>query len=195
MAKVWFQANDASLGSRELNWGVTRIGRAPDNHLVIDHPSISTHHCEFVLGLETLLIRDAGSTNGTFVDGERVQEAPLEPGQTLRFGEIEGRVYFCRDAVRVPELPRRTPKRSIAFDDGTVSCLNHADRRADRQCPRCAGVFCDECIRVLSFKGRKRHHFCPICSTETEPIQWGEGTGEQLTFWQRLKGALGGHQP
>ncbi len=195
MAKVWFQANDASLGSRELNWGVTRVGRASDNHLVIDHPSISTHHCEFVLGLDTLLVRDAGSTNGTFVDGARVQEAPLAPGQNLRFGEIEGRVYFSRDPVLVPEIPLPMRKNSIPFDDGTVSCLNHAAARASRHCPRCDGMYCDDCIHTLRFKGRAKHYFCPNCSCETEFIRWGETEQEQPSLWRRIVGIFGGRQP
>lgn len=195
MAKVWFQANDESLGSRELNWGVTRVGRAKLNHLVIEHPSISAYHCELVLSIDTLIVRDCDSTNGTYVNGVKVSESPLEPGHTLRFGEIEGRVFFSRDPVTVPELPRRMPKQAIPFDDGTISCLNHADRRAARHCPCCDGVFCPECIHVLNFKGRTRHHFCPICSTATEAIQWGEAEEGQETFWQRFKGFFGTRQP
>src|SRR6185436_2132983 len=195
MAKVWFQANDASLGSRELNWGVTRIGRARDNHLVIDHPSISTFHCEFVLGLDTLIIRDVGSTNGTYVDGTQVREAPLKPGQTLRFGEIEGKVYFSQDPVRVPEIPIPFNKRSIPFDDGTVSCLNHPDVRATRHCPRCARVFCNDCIHSLKFRGSIKHYFCPHCSTETEAIRWGDEEAHDQSLWQRIKKLWSGHRP
>src|SRR6185295_17136683 len=187
MAKVWFQANDASLGSRELNWGITRIGRSRDNHLVIDHDSISAHHCEFVLELETLTIRDVGSTNGTFVDGNRVDEAPLNPGQNLRFGDIEGRVYFARDPVNVPELPLPLRKRSIPFDDGTVSCLNHATVRASRHCPECGEAFCNDCIHILKFRGSVRHYFCPFCSTETTLIVYGENEPQTHSLWHRIR--------
>jgi pSer/pThr/pTyr-binding forkhead associated (FHA) protein len=36
-----------------------------------------------------LLIRDIGSTNGTFINGEKITESILKPGQTLRFGQVE----------------------------------------------------------------------------------------------------------
>jgi len=194
MARIHFQVGDRSLGSRELNWGVTRIGRARDNDLVIDHPSVSVHHCELVLGLESLIVRDCASTNGTFVDGQPVRESSLHPGQVLRFGEIEGRLEYSENRVSVPELPPPKQKQSVTLDDGTVSCLNHPNVRATRRCPRCKKMFCDSCIHHLSFRGSADHNFCPQCSAETELIAWEEGKQKKKSVWALIKGVFGGRK-
>lgn len=191
MAKIFFQAGDASLGSRELNWGVTRVGRAPDNDLIIDHPSVSAHHCQDHLTLDSVIVRDAGAANGTFVDGQPVREALLLPGQVLRFGEIEGRIEYSQDTVSVPVLPLPKRKVSVALGDGTVSCLNHPTVRATRRCPRCAKMFCDTCIHHLSFKGSVLHNFCPTCSAETEIVIWGAKQPKEQSLWMKIKGVFG----
>lgn len=83
--------NGARAGVRfALRDGVTKVGRGPDNDAVIDGldaGSVSLHHCEIVRQGDGFLVRDAGSTNGTWVDGERVTEAPLTPSSTLRLGQ------------------------------------------------------------------------------------------------------------
>jgi pSer/pThr/pTyr-binding forkhead associated (FHA) protein len=66
------------------------VGRAPDNDAVIDGPEaavISQYHCEIVREGEGFRVRDCNSRNGTWVDGERVQEAPLGPASVLRLGQ------------------------------------------------------------------------------------------------------------
>ena len=194
MASIHFQVGDRSLGSRELNWGVTRIGRARDNDLVIDHPSVSLHHCELVLGLDSLVVRDCASTNGTFVDGQPVRESQLHPGQVLGFGEIQGRLEYSEDQVSVPELPLPKQKESVTLDDGTVSCVNHPKVRATRRCPRCQKMFCDTCIHHLSFHGSADHNFCPQCSAETELIAWEEGRQKKKSVWALIKGVFGGRK-
>ncbi len=193
MARIHFQVGDRSLGSRELNWGVTRIGRARDNDLVIDHPSVSLHHCELVLGLDSLVVRDCASTNGTFVDGQPVGESQLHPGQVLRVGEIQGRLEYSEDRVSVPDLPLPKQNQSVTLDDGTVSCVNHPKVRATRRCPRCKKMFCDTCIHHLSFRSGPvaEHNFCPQCSAETELIAWEEGRQKKKSVWALIKGVFG----
>ena len=51
---------------------VMSIGRAPDNPIVLDHTLISRRHAELRLDPDGLLITDLNSTNGTFVNGERL---------------------------------------------------------------------------------------------------------------------------
>src|SRR5438445_773763 len=54
---------------------MVRIGKAPDNDLIIDHPTLSRYHCELRRDGERFLVADMGSTNGTFLDGAQVREA------------------------------------------------------------------------------------------------------------------------
>ena len=68
---------------------VVNIGRADYNDLILPEPSVSTAHAKLQRREGIWIITDLGSTNGTFVDGERVtDEAVLTPGTTLKFGEI-----------------------------------------------------------------------------------------------------------
>jgi predicted component of type VI protein secretion system len=64
---------------------VTRIGRGSDVDLRIEDSGISRTHVEVLLGREVLL-RDLGSTNGTYVNGVQVGEAVLKDGDVIRLG-------------------------------------------------------------------------------------------------------------
>jgi DNA-binding NtrC family response regulator len=63
-----------------------KIGGAPDNAVILSDPTVSRHHAEVLVTQRGLLIRDLGSTNGTYVDGLRIQEVFLRPGSRIRFG-------------------------------------------------------------------------------------------------------------
>jgi len=68
---------------------VANIGRGDYNDLVIPEPSVSASHAKLQRREGIWVVQDLGSTNGTFVDGERVtDETPLGPGATIRFGEV-----------------------------------------------------------------------------------------------------------
>jgi pSer/pThr/pTyr-binding forkhead associated (FHA) protein len=68
---------------------VVNIGRGDYNDLVIPDESVSTQHAKLQRREEVWILTDLGSTNGTFVDGERINpEAPLSPGTVVRFGEV-----------------------------------------------------------------------------------------------------------
>ena len=72
---------------------LANIGRADYNDLVLPDDSVSTVHAKLQRREGIWVIVDAGSTNGTFADGERVtDDAPLSPGALLRFGEV--RAFF-----------------------------------------------------------------------------------------------------
>ena len=65
-----------------------RLGRAADNDLVIAHPSVSAHHAELHFDGEQFLLRDLSSSNGTFVNGERVTSTTLQDGDTVHLGPV-----------------------------------------------------------------------------------------------------------
>jgi pSer/pThr/pTyr-binding forkhead associated (FHA) protein len=67
------------------------IGRAPDNMIVIDDPSVSNRHAQLELSGETYRLKDLDSTNGTKVNGVPITETALRFEDRIRFGAIEAR--------------------------------------------------------------------------------------------------------
>jgi len=81
---------------------VANIGRAEYNDLVVPDPSVSTSHAKLQRREGVWVLVDLDSTNGTFVDGERVKgEAPLAPGAAVRFGDVQLVFEPTDDAVPV----------------------------------------------------------------------------------------------
>jgi pSer/pThr/pTyr-binding forkhead associated (FHA) protein len=81
---------------------LVNIGRADYNDLVVPDPSISTSHAKLQRREGVWVLVDLDSTNGTFVDGERVKgEAPLAPGATVRFGDVQLVFEPSDDAVGI----------------------------------------------------------------------------------------------
>jgi DNA-binding NtrC family response regulator len=65
------------------------VGKAPDNDLVIDHPTVSRNHLLIRRQGDRFLLQDLGSTNGTFIDGAQVREVYLRPGALLEVGDVQ----------------------------------------------------------------------------------------------------------
>jgi len=74
---------------RVIDQPVFRIGKSPDNDLVLGDDTVSRLHCEILHDARGFLVRDLGSTNGTMLDGREVKEAYLTPGSALTIGSIE----------------------------------------------------------------------------------------------------------
>lgn len=73
-----------------LKEGNTTVGRNPDSDIFLNDVTVSRHHCRFVTGGEKLIVEDSGSTNGTYVNDERVDSAELEAGDEV----LVGRFHF-----------------------------------------------------------------------------------------------------
>ena len=74
----------------ELSAPTLRIGRHEDNDLVFDNPYLSRFHAEIFSDGSRILIRDLGSTSGTFVNGERIRQRRLKDGDSIRLGRARG---------------------------------------------------------------------------------------------------------
>lgn len=74
-------------GSRHaIGPGGLVVGRGTDADLRISDPGVSRRHVRFTLNGSVLSVRDLGSTNGMAVDGQRVQQADLRTGSTVKIG-------------------------------------------------------------------------------------------------------------
>jgi pSer/pThr/pTyr-binding forkhead associated (FHA) protein len=65
------------------------IGRDTDCDVVLTSRSVSRRHAIIERSAEGWVAHDLGSANGLFVEGKRVSEAPVTPGTSLRFGDVE----------------------------------------------------------------------------------------------------------
>ncbi len=92
--------------THELKAEKTTIGRVEDNTFQIPDPSVSSHHCEVLVRGTEVLVRDLGSTNGSFINGQPITEAVLKPSQILRLGQVEVR-------LEVEAAPGTKPKQVL----------------------------------------------------------------------------------
>ncbi len=93
LRRAWLTFSD--LGAVELNEGVTMVGRGERCHLVLHDPLISRWHACFVLDAQGVLVKDLGSTNGVFVNGQRVEEPRvLVESDRIILGCREARLGF-----------------------------------------------------------------------------------------------------
>lgn len=95
-----------------------RIGRAPDNDLVLDDIQASRYHARLMRQGATLIIEDLGSTNGTLVSGRRItQPQVLQPGDTIAIG----RTVFSVEALPAPDTLGMAPLRPELSLYGTAA--------------------------------------------------------------------------
>ncbi|HWX19878.1 MAG TPA: FHA domain-containing protein [Candidatus Binatia bacterium] len=154
----------------ELKLGLNRFGRSASNDFQIEHPTVSARHCEVVLAADEVTVRDCDSTNGTFVDGEPVQESALQAGQMLRLGDIELLVESTEVRIAIPkfELPRPAPP--VVLPNGSVLCQRHPQAQVTHRCTYCREMLCDDCVTRLRRRGGKLLKLCPLCSHKVEPL-------------------------
>jgi transcriptional regulator with PAS, ATPase and Fis domain len=72
--------------------GVARVGTAPANQLRLNDPTVSRMHCEVRVRPNAIVLSDCGSTNGTFVEGVRLERGEVQPGTIVRLGSSAFRI-------------------------------------------------------------------------------------------------------
>lgn len=90
----------------------TMIGRSKDADLTIAHPQISRKHCALIESDGLVVVRDLGSLNGTYVNSQRVKEAPLPPDTKFGIGPLVFmiRYHYEGDLSKMPPtIPAAEP--------------------------------------------------------------------------------------
>jgi predicted component of type VI protein secretion system len=105
MARLSITLPDSPPAVHELTEQLNTIGRAPENSIRLDEPSVSGRHAELMLAGEVCYLKDLDSTNGTLVNGQPVTNAQLRSGDRIRFGIVEA-CYECDVAGSAQPLPR-----------------------------------------------------------------------------------------
>ncbi|MGV9457042.1 FHA domain-containing protein [Streptomyces sp. NPDC003635] len=122
---------------RPLPARTIRIGRAPDNDLVLDDLVVSRHHAELrALPDGGYEITDLGSHNGTYLNGGSVTAAPVLPGDVIGIGHSA----FClvgdelQEYVDTGEVSLEVQDLTVAVDHGRKTLLDHVSFPVGEKC-------------------------------------------------------------
>ncbi|UCE47365.1 MAG: FHA domain-containing protein [Phycisphaerales bacterium] len=104
-----------SQASFSLSDGVTVMGRGHDCELRIPLKVVSRKHCQLSPNQQSLRIQDLDSRCGTFVNGKRVNNAPLKAGDYIRIGPLTFQVQIDGQPIEVtPPKPASAAKKPPA---------------------------------------------------------------------------------
>lgn len=99
-----------SLGEKSLLQLPLKIGRAPDNDIVVQHSSVSRYHCRIESRASQIWIVDQDSVNGVKLNGLKHKEMQLDRSMALKIGEITVHVE-----IEIP-APQSTPVATMSSD-------------------------------------------------------------------------------
>lgn len=127
------------------------IGRSEDSHFCLPHDRFfSRHHCILEIAPPQTFLRDLGSTNGTFVNGIRVETAHLKNGDRIQGGETVLEVEVTADQSdihsSIPQYQMHTEPSLV-----TIQCLNCGiPSQAEVSKPDAKlSYVCDNCREIL----------------------------------------------
>jgi pSer/pThr/pTyr-binding forkhead associated (FHA) protein len=83
---LWWRPRLGEEQAYSLDRERMTIGRLDDNDIVLAGPTVSAHHAVLRVEGARVLLEDEGSLNGTFRNGERVEQAQLEAGDRIQIG-------------------------------------------------------------------------------------------------------------
>lgn len=184
-----------------LRTGLNTLGRNPTNDFCIHEASVSSFHAEITVADDgsAVMVRDLQSTNGTFVDGQPVEEAELRPGQALQLGSIELRLEASEITIAVPTvpIPETAQPAGVAavLEDGRAACSRNpalpATHEATEGCQAvipCPGKFHATSLRAVKLSGGKAGIllFCPDCNAKCRPLPGQETASKSRSLFARL---------
>lgn len=189
MARLLVKTDGVNTKLIDLKLGANRVGRHPDNDFSIEHPTISSVHCEIVLMDSGVVLRDLESTNGTFVNDKPVREAKLSPGEIVRLGDVELLVESVDAKIAIPQFADfDLPAPPVVRKDGAMACSRHPHAPVSHRCTACKEIMCEACVHRLRRKGSKKILLlCPHCSGAVEPLH-GPAKTKKKSFFERIVG-------
>src|SRR5258705_6243835 len=93
MARLLVNPGSPAAWEIQLKPGTNLLGRGFANDFKITDPSVSGSHCQIVVENGQIVIKDLGSTNGTYINRAPVKEAVLNGNQTVHLGSVEMAFY------------------------------------------------------------------------------------------------------
>ena len=107
----------------DLSQGPCRIGREAANELVVCEDGISRFHAELRQEGKSVILSDAGSSNGVFIDGDRVKRPTvIMPGERFTLCRNAATVWFETITNSSVVIRRRPPTRGASSSSATSVC-------------------------------------------------------------------------
>jgi pSer/pThr/pTyr-binding forkhead associated (FHA) protein len=156
MPKLILTTDTQGKVAYEFTEDLVTIGRAPDNMVIIDDPSVSSRHAQLELSGDTYKLKDLDSTNGTRVNGIPItRETAVRFDDRLRFGGID--VRFEPDVRGSQPLPapaeiEAAPAESSAAPVDFANASPFPHRSKDRDSTRTA-VLAFAAVAAVAFLG------------------------------------------
>ena len=102
----------------QLKPGLNFLGRGASNDFKLEDPSISGSHCQITVDNGATVIKDMGSTNGTYVNRAKITESRLESGQPLRLGSVD--MIFYTDGPDAVQVAIQSPPPAPALKPASL---------------------------------------------------------------------------
>jgi ABC-type multidrug transport system ATPase subunit/pSer/pThr/pTyr-binding forkhead associated (FHA) protein len=120
-----YAVRDIPLDVARLEFGRDEApGRIP-----VDHSSISSRHAEVTLSPAGAVLRDLQSRNGTFVNGERINEKQLREGDLIQLGACDSQLFLYRESGHRPlvlrDIELNSPLITIGREPANKICIAH----------------------------------------------------------------------
>ena len=118
MAKLLLKFENTVQKEVPLLDGTINIGRLPDNNIQIDNPAVSSRHCRVLFDGENYYVEDNNSTNGTFLNKQRITRSQLKHGDELTIGKHTVRFEEVADggAVTKKIAPIQRVEKTVMLD-------------------------------------------------------------------------------
>ena len=113
-AKLILTAEGKTLEEIPIDKDVLTIGRVEGNDIRIESLAVSSHHAKIVTIETDALIQDLGSTNGTYVNKQKITQHALEDGDVITIGTHLLRYRKADDTAEAPSGPGLNGKRHVA---------------------------------------------------------------------------------
>ncbi len=97
------------------------IGRTKECNLIIEDPAVSRKHFELIKTENTYKWKDLGSTNGTFINGEKMLSGELHAGDTIQIGKT-----IFRFEIEENSKPTQTEEKGVEEKEGEHSIVAHS---------------------------------------------------------------------
>lgn len=139
MAKIIITSDDNTVTEVELVKERVTIGRKPHNDIALDHRAVSSQHATLTVMLDDVILEDLGSTNGTFINGQKVYRHKLAEGDKIAIATFElrfvaspmkpqptGRIEVMSGAHMGKTLALKKPLTTIGKPGSAVVAITYA---------------------------------------------------------------------